>query len=145
MRGQHFGVFLTIGAAAVMGLSACSADSIDKTASTIAAENLSSEDSTPVTSYRRGELTGPDRLFLSELDDYWRAGEDADLIEIGEGVCQRLREGVSKTDVLKIFVGGEEGDDGSLTVETGNDFNRGVNLFSASVKAYCPEFLTGVR
>ncbi|MDH6681044.1 hypothetical protein M2284_005287 [Rhodococcus sp. LBL1] len=84
-------------------------------------------------------------MFFSEVDDYWRVGRDADLIEIGENVCKRLNRGVSKTDILSDFVGGEKGADGSLTAKTGDDFNHGVNLYAASVKAYCPEFMTGVK
>lgn len=149
MRIRHVAALLV--AVSALGLSACSGDSTDSAAArTPDSEQASSTTpaytpAPPTTTYRRGELTGQDRVFLSEVDDYWRVGRDADLIEIGESVCARLRSGVSKTVILAGFIDGEQGADGSLTAKTGADFNNGVNLFSASVKGYCPEFLTGVK
>lgn len=144
MNPRHLMVALV--AASVFALSGCSSGEAGETSPTVTAKQSSTTtEASSLATHRRGELTGQDRVFFSLLDDYWRVGKDADVIEIGEFACEQLNGGVPKTEVLQLFVGGEQNDDGDLTVETGEEFDHSVNLLHSAITAYCPEHLTGVR
>ncbi|MBM4554323.1 DUF732 domain-containing protein [Rhodococcus hoagii] len=86
------------------------------------------------TTLRRGEISPEDRAFLASLDSFWTDGVDrADLIEVGTSLCEKMRGGASKMDVLR-----------AVLPETG-PADDNINLLHAATVAYCPEQLTGIK
>ncbi|MGF0227447.1 DUF732 domain-containing protein [Dietzia natronolimnaea] len=142
---NHRHLVVALAASPVLALAGCSSGEAIETSKPETTTHPQTTEAPPPTTYRRGELTGQDRVFFSLLDDYWRVGRDADVIEVGEFACEQLNDGTPKTEVLQFFVGGEQNDDGDLTVDTGEDFENSVNLLHSAITAYCPEHLTGVR
>lgn len=89
---------------------------------------------TTTATLRRGELLPEDRAFLASLNSYWTdSAPNADLIEVGTAICEKLNSGADKTAILK------------AAIPDSGPADNGINLMHSAIVAYCPEHLTGIK
>lgn len=128
---------IVFGAIAVVAIAGC-ANSGDR-ADTV----LVSQSSTPSPTSRRGEISDQDRVFISQLSDYWlRSVDRADLIEAGEVACRRMRGG-EKLQVIAQLADGTI--DGNSVRADATKLEHTADFLHAASTAYCPDQLSGVK
>lgn len=128
---------IVFGAIAVVAIAGC-ANSGDR-ADTV----LVSQSSTPSPTSRRGEISDQDRVFISQLSDYWlRSVDRADLIEAGEVACLRMRGG-EKLQVIAQLADGTI--DGNSVRADATKLEHTADFLHAASTAYCPDQLSGVK
>ncbi|PPJ31727.1 hypothetical protein C5E41_07520 [Nocardia nova] len=129
---------IVFGAIAVVAIAGC-ADSSDRADTATSASHSSTPSPTP----RRGEISDQDRVFISQLSDYWlRSVDRADLIEAGEVACRRMRGG-EKLQVIAQLADGTI--DGNSVRADATKLEHTADFLHAASTAYCPDQLSGVK
>ncbi|WP_305779803.1 DUF732 domain-containing protein [Nocardia nova] len=129
---------IVFGAIVVVALAGC-ADSGDRADTA----TFASHSSTPSPTPRRGEISDQDRVFISQLSDYWlRSVDRADLIEAGEVACRRMRGG-EKLQVIAQLADGTI--DGNSVRADATKLEHTADFLHAASTAYCPDQLSGVK